>query len=131
MSDAASAPRRRWIPALVIAAVAIALVPSAVWLTDRQPQTSDACAFADTIKVVPQVSGHIVELPVADNQRLRKGELLFRIDPRPYRLALEQARAQLEGLEAQISLTKRSVAAQKFGPESAMVAVAVVRANAT
>jgi RND family efflux transporter MFP subunit len=65
-----------------------------------QPWTRDGQVRAQVIKITPRVSGPIVELPVHDNQAVRKGDLLFRIDPRTYELAVEQARAKLQQARA-------------------------------
>jgi RND family efflux transporter MFP subunit len=65
-----------------------------------QPWTRDGQVRAQVIKITPRVSGPIVELPIHDNQAVRKGELLFRIDPRTYELAVEQARAKLQQAKA-------------------------------
>jgi RND family efflux transporter MFP subunit len=48
------------------------------------------------VKMAPEVAGCIVEMPVADNQFVHKGDELFEIDPADYRIALEQAAAQEE-----------------------------------
>jgi multidrug efflux system membrane fusion protein len=61
------------------------------WRAERHPRTADAEVFANLIGIAPQVEGPIVELKVHDNELVRKGELLFVIDPRPYRYALEKA----------------------------------------
>ena len=60
-----------------------------------QPRTDDAYVRANTIGVAPHVAGPIVALPIVDNQRVKEGELLFVVDPRPYEAALDAARAQL------------------------------------
>ena len=60
------------------------------------PWTRDGYVRAQVIKITPRVGGPIVELPVQDNQAVAKGDLLFRIDPRTYELALEQAQAKLK-----------------------------------
>ena len=65
-----------------------------------QPWTRDGHVRAQVIKITPRVSGPIVELPVHDNQRVAKGDLLFRIDPRTYTLAVEQAEAKLKQAQA-------------------------------
>ncbi len=62
----------------------------------RHPRTDDAYVRANTIGIAPHVSGPIVELPLVDNQRVRQGDLLFVVDPRPYEAMLQQASAQLE-----------------------------------
>jgi len=55
---------------------------------------------AQVVKITPRVSGPIVELPVTDNQAVHTGDLLFRIDPRTYELAVEQAEAKLKQAQA-------------------------------
>ena len=65
-----------------------------------QPWTRDAHVRAQVVKITPRVSGPIVELPVSDNQAVRSGDLLFRIDPRTYELAVEQAEAKLKQAQA-------------------------------
>mgnify|MGYP001820031873 CR=1 FL=1 len=64
------------------------------------PWTRDAHVRAQVIKITPRVSGPIVELPVSDNQAVRKGDLLFKIDPRTFTLAIEQAEAKLKQARA-------------------------------
>jgi len=60
------------------------------------PWTRDGHVRAQVIKITPRVGGPIVELPVLDNQAVTRDELLFKIDPRTYELAVEQAEAQLK-----------------------------------
>jgi membrane fusion protein, multidrug efflux system len=79
---------------------------------DQRPHTDDAYLQADLVHLAPDVSGRIVELDVRDNQTVRKGEVLFRIDPEPYRMRMDQARATVRGLEAKLDLTADQVAAQ-------------------
>jgi multidrug efflux system membrane fusion protein len=59
------------------------------------------------------VEGPIVRLSVRDNQLVKKGELLFEIDDRPYRYALERAQSEQAALEGQIADERRTIAAQK------------------
>ncbi|VEA64877.1 multidrug resistance protein MdtN [Salmonella enterica subsp. salamae] len=75
-------PRNK-VPALVLVLLALVVMVFVIWRVDSAPSTSDAYASADTIDVVPEVSGRIVELAVVDNQQVKKGDLLFRIDPVP------------------------------------------------
>jgi len=65
-----------------------------------QPWTRDGHVRAQVVRVTPRISGPIVELPVSDNQRVHKGDLLFRVDPRTYALAVEQAEAKLKQARA-------------------------------
>jgi membrane fusion protein (multidrug efflux system) len=83
----------------------ILLVGGYMWLTSgRYLSTDNAYVQQDKVSVSAEVAGPIVEVAVRENQRVKKGDLLFRIDPRPYRIALEQAEAQIAG--AQVSVSK-------------------------
>ncbi len=88
------APRSKF-PALLVVALALVALVFVIWRVDSAPSTNDAYASADTIDVVPEVSGRIVELAVTDNQAVKQGDLLFRIDPRPYEANLAKAEASL------------------------------------
>ena len=59
------------------------------------PATSDSSIDADVVHVAAAVGGRIIQLPVSENARVAAGDLLFQIDPAPYRLAVEQTAADL------------------------------------
>lgn len=119
--------RKKW-PLLALVLAAILALILVIWQLQTSPETNDAYVYADTIDVVPEVSGRIVEMPIRDNQRVKKGDLLFRIDPRPYQAMLDDAKARLTTLDAQIMLTQRTIKAQEYNAQS--VAAAVERARA-
>src|SRR5258708_7565254 len=96
--------------AIVSAAVALGL--AALFQTNRQPRTNDAVVLANFIGIAPQVEGPIARLNVRDNQFVKKGELLFEIDDRPYRYALEKTQSEQATLEGQIADERRRIAAQ-------------------
>ena len=64
------------------------------------PWTRDGAVRAYVVKVAPQVAGEIVNLPIADNQFVHKGDLLMLIDPRNYSIAVRQAQAAVEQAQA-------------------------------
>lgn len=128
MADATGPSRNRRLPALLLVALALVLLVLVLWRIDRSPSTDDAYVYADTINVVPEVDGRIVGLPVRDNQAVKQGDLLMRIDPRPYQDALAEARARLVALDRQIELTQRSVNAQQYNAASVKAAVERARA---
>jgi multidrug efflux system membrane fusion protein len=80
----------RWVLMGVVTAAVLALL-LVIYEVDRSPRTDDASVWANYIEIAPEVSGRLVELPIKDNQFVKKGNLLFVIDPRPYEYALQQA----------------------------------------
>src|SRR4029077_4774508 len=104
-----------------IAAAAIAVAVTLLqWET--RPQTDDATVRANLVGIAPQVSGHIVDLHVRDTQPVQEGDLLFLIDPRPYEIALERARATL-------ALTRKEVDGLKNGAATAGAGVSKAEAQ--
>lgn len=63
----------------------------------------------ELVDVKPQVAGRITEVHFADGQDVKKGDLLFVIDPRPYQADLEQAQAQLQSDSAQLDLNQNNL----------------------
>jgi multidrug efflux system membrane fusion protein len=131
MATTASGTKKRTWPAIVLVIATLLAVLLVIRQWDRAPRTDDAYVYADTIDVVPEVNGRIVELSVHDNQAVKQGELLFRIDPRPYMDALARGKASLVALDRQIELTQRSVNAQQYNAQSVRAAVERARAAAS
>jgi len=86
----------------------LAVAGALYYLTQEgQVSTDDAFVRAAKESINARVSGQVVEIDVRDNQRVKRGQLLFRIDPEAYQIAIEQAdavlgsaRLQIEGLKA-------------------------------
>src|SRR3954465_14119603 len=104
--------RKRLGRSLSIGIVAAALILGAVvlYLTNHHPRTDDSEIVANFIGIAPQVEGPILHLSVRDNQFVKRGDLLFEIDDRPYRYALEKAISDQAVLEGQISDESRRIA---------------------
>src|SRR5215831_2168347 len=84
----------RTLGVLIVAGAAVAVAVTLLqWET--RPQTDDATVRANFVGIAPQVSGHIVELLVRDNQSVSEGDVLFVVDPRPYEIAVARAQANL------------------------------------
>ncbi|WP_321946690.1 multidrug transporter subunit MdtN [Paraburkholderia sp. J10-1] len=120
---------RKW-PALALALLALLLGIYVIFRLDTAPRTDDAYVSADTIDVAPEVSGRIVELAVKDNQRVKKGDVLFRIDPRSFENDLARSNASLVALDKQIETARRTVKSQEYAAESARAKVESARATA-
>lgn len=90
----------RLLVTLVMVAVAI-VVGLALWdYYMDAPWTRDGRVRADVVAVAPDVSGLVTEVLVEDNQLVKQGDVLFRIDPERFTLALRQADAIVEGKKA-------------------------------
>jgi multidrug resistance efflux pump len=86
-------PLRRWTLAILVLCV---LLFGWTLIADRlTPYTSDASVRTFVVRNVPEVSGKVIEVAVRDNQIVRTGDLLYRIDPTPFRIAVERAEAKL------------------------------------
>jgi membrane fusion protein (multidrug efflux system) len=90
-------------PILMLIVPALLLIGGGYyWLTSGgSASTDDAQIKQDIVSVSPQVNGQVVQVFVRNGARVKKGDLLFRIDPQPYRVALEQAEAQLASAKLQ------------------------------
>src|SRR5260370_12952660 len=95
--------------AIVIGALALGLV--VLYHANYYPRTEDSEVLANFIGIAPQVEGRILRLNVRDNQFVKQGDLLFEIDDRPYRYALERAISDQATLEGQIADERRRIAA--------------------
>jgi membrane fusion protein, multidrug efflux system len=112
----------RWIGVGVVTAMVLALL-LVILETDRHPRTDDASVRANFIEIAPEVSGRLVQLPAKDNAFVKKGGLLFVIDPRPYEYALQQALSDQEALEQEIIDARRKIAAQSSAAQAALAGV--------
>lgn len=85
----------------VIVVVAALAVCRELWVYYmEQPWTRDGRVRADVVQVAPDVSGFVTEVLVKDNQKVRRGDVLFRIDRERFALALRQAEASVAGHQA-------------------------------
>jgi membrane fusion protein, multidrug efflux system len=85
------------------------------WTTGRfLVSTDDAYIQAHSVMISPKVSGYISEVPVDDNQPVKAGAVLARIDPRDYQTALDQARANVAVAQASINTLNQQIAQQKL-----------------
>src|SRR5262245_33002855 len=102
---------------VIVGALVAALM--VVYDTNRQPRTDDASVRANFIAIAPEVGGRLVRLPVKDNAFVKKGDLLFEIDPRDYKYTLDQALSDQNNLEQRIIDTRRKIAAENSAVEAA------------
>jgi membrane fusion protein, multidrug efflux system len=108
---AATAPIGKLISVLLIAAA----ISMAIYVAHRDtimPWTDAATIDADVVHVAAAIGGRIIEIPVAENTLVAKGDLLFQIDPVPHRIAVMQAEADLAIAEASLETQERLLSTQ-------------------
>jgi len=112
--------RRLRRPLMIAIPILMVLGAAAVYSAPKPyVSTNDAFVRAAKGAVNARVSGQVVEIAVKDNQVVRKGQLLFRIDPEPYEIAVEQAEARLGGARLQIEALKATYRQQLADLQSA------------
>jgi multidrug efflux system membrane fusion protein len=93
--------------AIVIAAIAVSLYVTRLYYV--YPRTDDAYVRANVVGIAAHVSGPIVQMPIVDNQHVKPGDLLFVVDPRPYRSVLDRAQADLALTNLQIKALEDAI----------------------
>ena len=121
---------KKYIATGVVVLVAVVVALLAYWDYVVNPWTRDGRVRASVVQIAPRVSGPIVELPIVDNQFVRAGDVLFRIDPRTFQAALDQSRAELANtsnnytaLSEQVVAAEASVEAARFSVQQAAAAI--------
>ncbi len=97
--------------AIVAFSIAVAALLGALYYRHdvRYPSTDNAYVDADVVEIVAQVSGPLVNLAVSDNQAVEAGDLLFEIDPRPFEIAVERAKAEVDKTGQNVSAQSDAV----------------------
>jgi len=109
---------------LLMVALPVVLVVVGLWYwvhSARYQDTDNAYVVADQVNVAPQVAGKVIAVPVSQNLAVTSGQTLLQIDPEPFKIALEQANANLENARNQIQAQQaalRSAQADLQGAEA-------------
>jgi membrane fusion protein (multidrug efflux system) len=105
--------------------------------TGHFESTDDAFVAARQFAVAPKVAGYITAVPVTDNQHVAAGDVIARIDERDYRIALEQAQAQvasaqasIENIDAQVGVQRAQINANQAQVEQAQANLVFARQQA-
>jgi multidrug efflux system membrane fusion protein len=113
----AAGGRRHGVLGWLVSLAVILAAAYAAWLAlaraEERPTSEDAALDAEVVHMAPLVGGRIVELAVAENARVTKGELLFRLDPVPYQLAVQAAEAELDIARAALATQQRIITTQR------------------
>jgi membrane fusion protein, multidrug efflux system len=107
-------------PLMWIVPIVVAIFGAAMYVASEPYVTTDnAFVRAAKVTVNARVAGQAVEIAVRDNQQVRRGQVLFRIDPEPYQIAVEQAGARLGSARLQIEGLKTTYRQQQAELQSA------------
>jgi membrane fusion protein, multidrug efflux system len=100
------------------------------WTVGRfHVSTDDAYVQADSVTIAPKVSGYLSEVLVQDNETVKAGQVLARIDDRDYKVALDEAKANVLAAQALIDSQQGAVETQNALIDTAKGSVAVDQAN--
>jgi len=107
-------------PLILALPIALAVFGVAEYLVEEPyVSTDDAFVRAAKVTINARVAGQAVEIAVHDNERVRQGQLLFRIDPEPYQIAVDQAEARLSSARLQVGGLKATYRQQQAELQSA------------
>ncbi|MBA4162507.1 MAG: secretion protein HlyD [Novosphingobium sp.] len=124
--------KRQWGRLLLMLSLPLALIIGGVvyWRSlQGQVSTDNAYVHLDKVSVSGQVTGKIVEVLVRENQHVKAGDLLFRIDPEPYQLQIAQADASIAGAQASQASLANSSALSGADISAAQEQIAFARSN--
>ena len=111
--------RRSWrlrlrLPLMLLGPIVVLLAAGWWYLTTgRYVSTDDAYVDAARVSISNEVSGRVAEIDVRDNERVSAGQVLFKLDQRPFVIAVEEAKAQLSAIELQIQAMKATYQQKK------------------
>jgi membrane fusion protein (multidrug efflux system) len=138
--EAGPAKPRSKKPLIILGAVVVvaAIIAFITWFVYRnQVSTDDAYTDGNVITMAPKVSGYVVELLIDDNSRVRKGELLLRIEPQDFQTAraaalsqLALAKAQLKTAETALRIARVQYPAQLVSAEAQKQSAAAILVQA-
>jgi membrane fusion protein (multidrug efflux system) len=134
----ATPARRRSLRPLLFAAAGLAAIAAGAyyghqyWTVGRfQVSTDDAYVQADNTTIAPKVSGYLAKVLVGDNEPVKAGQTLATIDDSDFRVALDQAKADVAAAKAQNLSKRATLAAQDAVIASAQATLGVAEANLT
>ncbi len=111
----------KWLPWNTTSQVTVVIIPIValatmiLTLNVVAPSTTDVRVIKYVVQIIPQVRGRVIEVPVEPNRLVKKGELLFRIDPTPYQNELSIAKAKVAVDEAKLEQASAGLADASAG----------------
>jgi len=119
----------RYAITILLVIIAVVIIFRAWVFYTESPWTRDAKFAADVVAISPDVTGLITDVPIHDNQLVKKGDTLFVVDRPRYQKALDQAQADVEYYQALVSEKRREAGRRNQLGTSAMSREAIDQAN--
>ncbi len=107
-----SSSRKRFVSAAIIAA-GVAMAWFVYDRSVRHPSSDAASIDTEVVHIAAAVGGRVIDIEVEENEKVKKGDVLFRIDPLPYKLAVDQAEADLGVAQAALDAQRRVISTEK------------------
>src|SRR6185436_11956967 len=101
--------KKKWLPWNITSQVIVVTIPVIMlaliilFMNIVAPSASEVRAQNYVIPIVPRVTGQVTEVPIEPNRPIKKGEVLFKIDPVPFEETVKAAEATLRGLRDQLN----------------------------
>ena len=108
-----SSGRKHLISGLILIIISAVSVYAYFKYDELYPSTDDAYVNANLVNVTPKVTGYLESLAVVNNQRVKKGDILFMIHPIDYKLAADQSQKNYDSQIAQAEAVKQQIDIQK------------------
>jgi membrane fusion protein, multidrug efflux system len=131
-------PAKNRLRQTLLATAGLAVVGASVyfgwnyWTVGRfEVSTDDAYVQADNTTIAPKVSGYLAEVLVGDNEPVKAGQPLARIDDRDFGVALDQAKADVAAAQASVASREAAIDAQQSAIDSAKATILVDQASET
>lgn len=125
-------PKRNWFRLVLMLSVPLALAAVGLyfWLNSgRTAETDNAYVQQDKVAVAAEVGGRIIAVHVKENQKVKAGDILYEIDPQPYRIAIAQADAQIAQAEVQVTTLRSTLASNASSIAAARDSVKFAQEN--
>lgn len=117
-------------PLMLVVPLILLLLGGYLWLTSgRYVSTDNAYVQQDRVTVAPEVTGKVIEVSVRENQHVEAGQILFRLDPEPFRIAKAQAEAALASARLEVAQLRETYAEKSSDIGAAQAALALAESN--
>jgi multidrug resistance efflux pump len=90
-----------------------------IFLSVFHPVSHDGRMYAPVVQIVPNVRGLVIEVPIEPNKNIKKGEVLFQIDPKPFQIEVDRLRASLAAKNVKLSQVTEQLAAAESATKAA------------